>query len=235
MVTPAALDDIAKRLHSVGLQLRGRALNTDEFDLPGQSLILIGNIGGTFWKHFQAAKVSGANPLDDWVKSIVRPIASEHNAVAYFPSDQPYQPFQQWAMKAEGIAQSVLGPLIHSEFGTWHAYRAALVMQIDESYQDVVGSSYEIDSSTSEIESSIEICQTCLDKPCLSKCPVKAFRNGTYDVESCAFFLEKDEGKVCMSSGCQARIACPVGTSFTYSEEQNEFHLTAFLNARKAV
>ena len=45
---------------------------------------------------------------------------------AWFPSEKPWQPFQQWAMRAEGLKASPLGVLIHPDYGLWHGYRGAI-------------------------------------------------------------------------------------------------------------
>jgi hypothetical protein len=38
-------------------------------------------------------------------------------------------------------------------------------------------------------------------------------------------------GSDCRERGCRARRACPVGSEFSYVEEQARFHINAFLRA----
>jgi hypothetical protein len=45
--------------------------------------------------------------------------------------------------------------------------------------------------------------------------------------------LETKEGEDCMTLGCRARRACPVGREFTYVPDQAGFHMRAFLDARR--
>jgi Fe-S-cluster-containing hydrogenase component 2 len=75
-------------------------------------------------------------------------------------------------------------------------------------------------------------CETCIEKPCLSACPVGAFSATGYDVTACAQHVGAVAGSECMSRGCLARRACPVGRSFAYSPQQAGFHMRAFLKAR---
>jgi hypothetical protein len=53
-----------------------------------------------------------------------------------------------------------------------------------------------------------------------------------YDVEACAGWLRRPEGRECMGAGCLARRACPVGRDFAQPPEQAAFHMRAFLAAR---
>lgn len=74
-------------------------------------VLLIGNVGGSMWRPFcdwRAAEPgrAGANPLDNWSKAVIGAIAAGIGATAFYPSDPPYQPFQRWAMLAEGLKAS---------------------------------------------------------------------------------------------------------------------------------
>ena len=72
-----------------------------------------------------------ANPLDTWSREVIGEVAEEFGARAVSPSDRPYLPFQQWAMRAEGLRPSPLGILMHPEYGLWHAYRGALLFDVE--------------------------------------------------------------------------------------------------------
>ena len=58
-------------------------------------------------------------------------VAATFGARAVSPSDRPYLPFQQWAMRAEGLKPSPLGILMHPRYGLWHAYRGALLFDAE--------------------------------------------------------------------------------------------------------
>src|SRR5262245_26774885 len=97
---------------------------------PARSVLLVGQAGGAPWPHFltwrAAQPAELENPLDSWAREVIGAVAAEFGARAVSPSDRPYLPFQQWAMRAEGLKPSPLGILMHPVFGLWHAYRAAL-------------------------------------------------------------------------------------------------------------
>lgn len=165
---------------------------------PAQSLVLLGNIGGSLWDPFVQwrrgrADAGGSDPLDTWSKAVIRPIADDLAATAWFPSDPPWQPFQQWAMMAEGLKASPLGILIHPRFGLWHGYRAALGFAciVRREREDVA---------------SLHPCDSCADKPCLSSCPAEAISSMTFDVGKCRAHLATAEGQTgCIAAGCMAR------------------------------
>jgi len=166
--------ELSAALQPYGMLMRGGFALTEEderllagfADLAsttrGRTLVLIGNAGAPLYEAFFAAgDAEGRNPLDDWTKRIVRPIAERYGARAAFPSDgPPWLPFQRWAMRAEGVKPSPLGVLIHPEFGLWHAYRAALVFDQVLDLQPVPFRAHPCDAS--------------VEKPCLSACPVGA-------------------------------------------------------------
>lgn len=191
---------------------------------------LIGHAGGGFWPVFKTWRTSNpgiADPLDTWSKGVITPLAASLGAEAVFPSDRPWRPFQQWAMAAEGLKPSPLGILIHADYGLWHGYRGAILFG-QEALSDL-GSSDAADGSAFRSMASAHPCDACADKPCLSGCPVAAFDADGFDNVSCRAHLKTVAGRQgCMSSGCRARNACPVGRDHRYSDQQIRFHMAAF-------
>ena len=185
-----------------------------------QSVVLLGNIGGSIWIPFsrwwQLPENAGRpDPLDDWSKTVIRPVASSLGATAYFPSDPPWLPFQRWAMQAEGLKASPLGILIHPVYGVWHGYRGAL------GFADAI----ENDFAPAFPQ---HPCDVCVDKPCVTACPVAAVTTAGFDVPSCRSHLRTREGQAdCMVGGCLARNACPIGAGYRYPAEQLAFHMAA--------
>lgn len=157
--------------------------------------------------------------MDRWAKRVVDPIATRLGARAAFPNDKPYLPFQRWAQRAEDVHPSPLGLLIHPEHGLWHAYRAALLFP---------GAVEDLPKRAGRPSP----CESCVGKPCLSACPVDAFSGSGYDVGACASHLRTDAAPRCVTLGCRARDACPVGTASRYGEAQIRFHMRAFARAR---
>lgn len=229
MNEPRLIAVIAAALEPSGLVPRGWLAPEPEVaplladGRPAAGICLIGNAGGGFWPVFQTwwqAHPESDHPLDDWSKSVINPIAASLGAEAVYPSDRPWQPFQQWAMLAEGLRPSPLGLLIHPEFGLWHGYRGALLFGSTE-WTDATGSGTDI---------SLHPCDACTAKPCLSACPVSAFGADSFDVDACRGHLATEAGqKGCVVSGCLARDACPVGREYRYGEVQIQFHMAAFL------
>ena len=210
------VQDLAAALAPFGLILRGGFALEPSDDLGEGTLVMVGNAGRAMWDAFLRDSAAGDDPLDAWTRETIEPIATTFGARAVFPFDHPHPPFQQWAKRAEGLASSPLGILIHSEYGLWHAYRAALIFP-----QPVAA--LETPPGTPE-----NPCESCSEKPCLCACPVSAFSCHSYDVEACAGHLSAAAGRACLDGGCMARNACPVGREYMYPDPQIRFHMAAF-------
>jgi hypothetical protein len=215
---PTRLDPLKIALEGLGLLLRG-GFAVDPLDNLGatKTVLMIGNAGPAMWLRFREAHREEPDPLDRWVRRQLTPIAEAMGADLAMPNDgPPYLPFQRWAMRAEPIHPSPLGLLIHQTYGLWHAYRAALLLPETVSLP-----------ARAHVPSP---CETCADQPCLSTCPVGAFTADGYDAEACIDHLGTDEGADCLSDGCRARRACPVGTHWRTEPEQAAFHMRAFIS-----
>lgn len=220
-----ALTDIEQAVAPLGMIVRGGFHPTPADAVPGAvpgaaTLVLIGNAGSTMWDAFDRAwpaarRAHERHPLDTWTREVIAPIAAGFGCRALYPSDgPPYLPFQRWAVRAEGLHRSPLGTLLHPVYGQWHAYRAALVF----------GTSVAV----AVPQSTPDACAECQDRPCLSSCPVNAFRIRGYDVPACAEHLAARAGHDCMERGCLARRACPVGRAHLYSPPHARFHMEKF-------
>jgi len=220
---------IGTALASSGIRVRG-AVDFGAGEGPlladgshAASVILLGNVGGSIWPAFAHWKSSynGPDPLDTWSKAIIRPLAENLGGTAYFPSDPPWQPFQQWAMRAEGLRSSPLGILIHPEYGLWHGYRGAI------GFSSIIGNHVQPD-----VAGQGHACDSCKAKPCLTTCPVSAISVDPrhFAVAACRSHLATPMGQgACMISGCLARNACPVGETYRYPPEQLKFHMQALI------
>ncbi len=220
------IETIRAALRPHGLFLRGTVNFSEGEAAPGLAsgvaaacVVLIGNIGCSIWEPFarwreSAAHRGGMDPLDNWSKQVILPVAEAAGATAYFPSDPPWQPFQQWAMRAEGLKPSPLGILIHPRYGLWHGYRGAL--GLDRALP-----------ATGEVATA-HACDSCNEKPCLQACPADALVSGTFDVGRCRTYLRRATVTgVCLAEGCRSREACPVGRGYRYSAAQLRFHMAA--------
>jgi len=185
-------------------------------------VILIGNAGPDMFRRFARERDPSRQAMDDWTRDVVQHLARDLDAEAVYPFDMdPPWPFLTWARRGGAGHVSPLGLNIHPTYGLWHAYRAALLFPV----------AFDLPRQSLGAHP----CEACLDKPCLTACPVSAFDGTTYDVQACARHLASAEGKPCMSRGCLARHACPVGQGFAYAPAQAEFHMRAFLAARQKV
>ena len=214
----AILTELAEALAAHGLILRGGFHpGGDEAELAGiGTVVLAGNAGPAMWRAFEPHMDAAPNPLDRWTRRVIEPIAQKLGAGAVFPFGEPLWPFQRWARRAECLHPSPIGALIHPQYGLWHAWRAALLF--DERL--ALPPRAETPSP----------CESCVDKPCLTACPVGAFSRAGYDVHACAGYLSRPAAD-CLAIGCHARNACPVGGVWRYPAAQIGFHMAAFAHA----
>jgi len=231
-----ALESIAEALRARGLACRG-AFHPTAPSLPAPALpdgraaasvVLVGQLGSRMWTQFQRERLEEAEPLDAWAARGLREVASVFGATVVLPqAGPPFAPFSRWAQRAESVAPSPLGILIHPEYGLWHAYRGALLF----------AGRLELSPPFARPRP----CDSCAARPCLSACPVAAFEAtpaGTpagYDADACAAHVASPDGVECRERGCLARRACPVGTRHAYRATQQRFHMAAFLRVKKGV
>ena len=245
------LTRLNQELAAYGLLLRS-GFNFDPGEgAPARAVLLVGHAGAAHWPNFQAwlaQQPAGlADPLDTWSRAVIGAAAAQVGAWAVSPSDKPYRPFQQWAMRAEGLKPSPLGILMHPEYGLWHAYRGALL--------------FDRALPLPEPSAKPHLCDFCADKPCLHACPVRAYstegfaygrclshvrgesarlsafplsvplratEKGNHLAENASRYLS---GAACGAAGCLDRNACPVGTAYRYPAAVQAFHMAAFARA----
>jgi hypothetical protein len=219
------LEEIAARLRESGLILRGGlhfARGEDRPSGPGGeragSVMLVGNAGADYWRHFNCWRARQpadlADPLDCWSREVIGAVAQKAGARVLMPNDRPFAPFQQWAMRAEGLKPSPLGLLIHPRYGLWHAFRGALLFDEEIALPDV--------------ERSNHPCAVCDGKPCLKACPVGAQSEAGFAYAACVSHVRGADGQTCREGGCIARNACPVGERYRYPAPVQAFHQKAF-------
>ncbi len=185
---------------------------------PVKSLLIVGNAGSEIWPKFSRGwqQFQASDPLDYWTESKLREVATAYDFGVIFPFEgSPYYPFQRWALKSNIFSQSPLGVLIHKTYGPWLAFRGAFLSS------EVI--------HFSQDSGDTELCKSCVDKPCLTVCPVDAVSldNG-YDASACRAYLRSESEAEC-HIGCKARCACPYGKNFRYDSNHARFHMSAFL------
>ena len=226
------IGDVERELASRGLILRGGfAFEQDEdapagpAGAPALAALLVGQRGAEPWPHFQQwlQRQSGtvANPLDTWSREIIASVARRFGARAVSPSDKPYLPFQQWAMRAEGLRPSPLGILMHPDYGLWHAYRGALLFDTQDAAAAIAG-------MNQHAHIPIHLCDRCDGKPCLKSCPVDAYDGRGFNYADCLSHVRSEQGRPCRDDGCLDRNACPYGLEWRYPADVQRFHMAAF-------
>lgn len=216
---------LEKTLAAHGLILRGGfVFGTGEEAPPGisgapvRSVLLVGQAGAGPWPYFQrwlrGQPDTLENPLDTWAREVIGAVAQQFGARAVSPSDKPWLPFQQWAMRAEGLRPSPLGILMHPQYGLWHAYRGALLFEHEVVIQPP--------------QAQIHLCDLCDGKPCLNSCPVSAYSVTGFAYESCLSHVRGRSGAECREAGCLARNACPHGADYRYPADEQAFHMASF-------
>jgi ferredoxin len=225
VITASQVEAIARALDRHGLMLRGgfgfdetEVMPLVQADRPARSVLLVGQAGSTAWSHFltwrKTQPADFGNPLDSWAREVIGDVAERFGARAVSPSDKPYLPFQQWAMRAEGLKPSPLGILMHPSYGLWHAYRGALL--------------FEDEIAVEEPRDVIHLCDACDGKPCVKSCPVDAYSLSGFDYEGCLSHVRGGSGGPCRTQGCLDRNACPYGREYRYLPDQQVFHMAAF-------
>lgn len=191
---------------------------------PARALLLVGHGGASYWRHFLEWRAAGpaglADPLDTWSKTVIDAVAAQVGGRAVFPSDRPYLPFQQWAMRAEGLRPSPLGVLMHPVFGLWHAYRGALLFDDPAAER--------LHAPIQPAAAPIHLCDLCVGKPCLKSCPVDAYTDRGFAYTACRTHVRGAEGTACRERGCLDRNACPQSVDHRYPADMLAFHMAAF-------
>ena len=186
------------------------------------TLMLIGSDGAAMWRGFSASPEAGdgaPDPLDRWSRRVLGQVSAEVGATALYPfGGPPYQPFQRWAARGEGAHPSPVGMQVSAARGLWISYRGALAFNDRLPLRDV---------------DRTNPCARC-PAPCLSACPVDAFKGGRYDVPRCVAHITAPKGADCRARGCRVRHACPAGAGEVPPQAQCGFHMEAFIRARLA-
>jgi len=184
------------------------------------TLILLGPDGPDMWDAFSAAPEAGdgaEGPMDRWSKRVISTLANDLGGTALFPfGGPPWQPFQRWAAKGEGAVVSPVSMQASPTRGLWASYRGAL------------GFAARLTLPERIVEGP---CRDCA-RPCLTACPVDAFKDGVYDIPACTSWLSANPEAAC-HEGCLVRQSCPAGKAMDLPPAQRAFHIRAFRWAQR--
>ena len=227
-------DNLKCYLNGSGFNILAR-INADEYDsiVPGKkrasslltearSVILSGFAGNKFWPLFQSFlkenpefSKNNKNLIDNYTRLKFEQLISvlQKDKGSSFKSVYPFGDsaydldFMTLGIMGGLGVPSLLGILLHPEYGTWMSLRGAILTDI--SFADY-------DRPFSEFNP----CPPC-EKPCIGSCPANTVTISGWDWESCMKFRLSSD--VC-SSSCASRKACPYGNEYRYSEQQIRYH-----------
>ena len=229
--SPSKISMLERNLKALGLSASGVFKIPAELCPQGQGAladkpaIMIGNSGGEMWEVLRLSPEFSdglPNPMNRWTEREITALAHDIGVHAIFPFDEPYWPFQRLARIATGIQPSPLGLLVHPRFGLWQALRSVLIFESDA---EIVN---QFNALEGELNNLIHPCDSCEDKPCLTACPVGAFTGEELKVDLCFGHLDSGADPKCMTLGCRARDACPVGVEHRYDNAQVQFHMRSY-------
>jgi hypothetical protein len=192
-------------------------------DSRARSIVVIGNGGGAFWEAYRRHLGASPdwerrdNPLDDFTREVVeRDIAGALRArglrcttVYPFLGDAGNLHFMELARIAGLGGPSLIGVTVHPVYGTWIAFRAALLL---EGLIDEPGDAQGFDP-----------CPACVPRSCIAACPVGAVSvERTWDADKC--IGHRVEAEPDCGAGCYARLGCVLGPEHRYPADELRYH-----------
>jgi hypothetical protein len=192
-------------------------------DPAARGIVVVGNGGAALWRAFRAAtpdlERAGRDSLDRFTRAAVEAAARDlGGARCHFPFDPAATAldFQVLGELAGLGRRSLVGVLVHPEYGPWIALRAAVLVPW------AVMAPRPADG--------FDPCPGCIERPCIPACPVGAVGPDGWNVAACAAHRLADETHC--APGCAARIECVYGRAHRPPADALAFHQLA---ARRAM
>ena len=180
-------------------------------------LLLLAHAGKNFWQQMKnwcqqnKERQSLTDPVDDYAQFKVEKFLQQQPSIKHFQLVYPssiHLNLQAFGKLAGWHFDSPLRVGINHKWGTWFAYRAAVLF------------AGELQSSQ---QSQLKpVCSSCMTQACVSACPAKAISLEEYNIQACIHF-RLTENSPCRDQ-CLARLACPVGKQHQYSKQQVNYH-----------
>lgn len=197
-------------------------MSSDNFVTGARSIILAGFAGNKFWKLFQSFLDENPEFTDKYedlidtyttlkfkhVPFILDTLRdSDYKTVFPFGKDGYDVDFVKLGKLGGAGVPSLLGILIHPEYGTWISLRGAVITTLE--FED-----YDRPLDT------FNPCPSC-SKPCIDACPANTISVRGWDWESCMRFrISRD---ICTDK-CASRLICPYGNEHRYTDGQILYH-----------
>lgn len=182
-----------------------------EFDREGRfgQLILLGHGGRRLWEAVEASGIASEHRIDDYSVGVVdawvaRHLPGHRHRLVY-PGDYPVG-LQSLGKLAGWHHPSPFMVGINADWGTWFAYRVALLADTALPPTAPVAG--------------VSPCAACAGRPCVTACPAGAAGENGFDLAACIAYRREANSR-CHST-CQSRLACPVGAAHRYCEAQIE-------------
>ncbi len=180
-------------------------------DSAERQLILFAHAGRRLWEQVQAMASRTAHPIDTYsVDTVEQWFALALPGAKYrfvYPHGLPagkHIGLQRLGMLAGWHHASPFMIGIDAKWGSWFAYRAAVVADTD--------------LPASPAEDHGHPCESCRSKACITACPAHALDTGSMETDKCRD-QRLMQGSPC-ALNCLARCACPVGAEHRYENSQ---------------
>ena len=198
-----------------------------------RTVVVIGNGGAAFWEAFRRHRgreplaTAPPDPLDAFTRSVVLEAVGAPDLdlggpprVSFPFEDAPLALSFAHLAECAGLgSRSLLGVLVHPEFGPWMALRAALLLPFA--------------LPAPRPADGFDPCPRCVTRPCMTACPAGAIGPRGWDVAGCAAHRLSGAGDGC-DAGCHARIACVLAPEHRHPPEALAFHQAAARTAMAA-
>ncbi len=199
----------------------GHGHSLDETLKGGKSIILAGFAGNKFWhvlrkflNNYPEFEKTRIDWIDDYTELTFESAAEilDESGVSY----RMVFPFGKTALdldfmklgRMSGVGvDSLLGVLLHPDYGPWISLRGAIITNLEFSAYDSPLKNF-------------SPCRPCA-KPCITVCPAKSISDRGWNWGACMDF--RLSGDTC-ENNCVSRRACPYGTPHQYTDEQLAHH-----------
>jgi len=175
-------------------------------------LVLVGHGGRRMWQALQERGMDTADPVDEYSATLTRQFIHDYldGAPAHwlYPDTDYIIPLQQLGAAAGWSYPSPLGSGISPVYGVWFAYRTAFLTNAD--------------LPLLREGAAPSPCMSCVDKPCITACPVGAVQPDAFDIAGCVSHRLRPASPC--ADRCLARMACPFFPQHRYSLAQIQYH-----------
>ncbi|MDH5517572.1 MAG: hypothetical protein OEY36_07095 [Gammaproteobacteria bacterium] len=203
------------KLSELPAELINPAAAAEANDHDYKQLIVIGHLGQMLWKNLDSVISLSKHPIDEYATASVNNYFKQnHNCRSYkivYPlsdSHAAVPALQQLGRLAGWHFDSPFKVGVNNIWGSWFAYRAVVLADTDFTETPLLQAS--------------SPCDNCQPKYCVTACPAKALDNDELSFQVCIDY-RKQADSLCKES-CVARVACPIGQPYRYSEQQLAYH-----------